>query len=648
MDKQTQIILEEKGKKEKKDSENPSGTSLPGEKEKPILKPELLDHNLPEREIDLSVASCSGDMVTTQTSGSNRSDATAPENNAKREESAGEENRISVINPDEIAYQTEIQTKDSEPEKESDLGVSQKTRSYPPKSKEKEPSLIETEEKKPNKTKTVQRRTGLKPPKSISQPVNMSKGVAYLSGNMIRLIGGVKLSPGDEIKIKDKEFVLRPQGKKHTLLYGIAAVAVFLGLILFTPLFKSNHNGKLIGVVLEENTRLFIPQAKIYLKETGTTIKTNQFGFFIFETLPPGLYTVETSYTGYQTKKENIAITKDQSATLSIQLSPLSSFGTSSDLSSSYGTSKAGGQNMASSDMSTDGSDFGAIRIKSNISDPVISIDHKPVGAGNKLYKKISAGTHTITATKEGYSVWAKEAQVQPGQTLNLEVELSLDKNYHAAPQTWSDYVSLGNSQIISNDFAQALNSFNQAISLKPDSPEALWGRGNAYLQSGDKTKALEDLDQAGRLFLYRQEYQSAVLCFNFLLTLNDKEPSYSLNRGICYLQLGQYQSSIPDLKKATGLDDGLFLGYLNLGEAYYRAGDYKLSIEAYKRARKLNPKNPEVYVGLTKVYTVKGDKSEAKKSYKKYQELSTYIDQEKLKQDPNWGEVLKEIEVEK
>jgi hypothetical protein len=49
--------------------------------------------------------------------------------------------------------------------------------------------------------------------------------------------------------------------------------------------------------------------------------------------------------------------------------------------------------------------------------------------------------------------------------------------------------------------------------------------------------------------------------------------------------------------------------------------------------------------VGLALAYFTKGEKSSAKKSYKKFEELSTYIDREKMKQDPEWRKLLQGIE---
>ena len=468
-----------------------------------------------------------------------------------------------------------------------------------------------------------------------------------MRGNVIKLIGGVKLYPGDEIRIKDREFVLKTKRRKKTPIYISAVLLLIVGLIYFSPLLKSKNTGKLIGVVAEERTKTIVPGAKIYLEEAGKTVKSNQLGFFMFESLPPGSYALKVSSKGYRSKSEKVTIAGDQSVTLYVNLTPLSSGDLSSDSSAEVGSPQDPGRKASSSGTSTTGSSYGAVRIKSNVSDPVILIDDQLAGTGNKVYRKIKPGKHLIAVTKQGYYDWAKEVKIKPGKTLNLKISLSEDKSHRSDLQTWKDFITLGNTQLGSNDFTAALNSYNQALVLKSNSPDALQGRGYTHMQMGDRSKASEDFERAAKLFTDGRDYQKAAVSYTNLIALNDRDLDSYLNRGICYLKLREYQKSIQDLKKTVELNSDFFSGHLNLGQAYYKAGEYKLSIEAYKRARKLNSKNQLVFVGLTKAYFAKGDKSKAKKSYKKFEKLSTYIYQEKLKHDPKWREVLEGIGVE-
>ncbi|MCK4386328.1 MAG: tetratricopeptide repeat protein [candidate division Zixibacteria bacterium] len=195
-----------------------------------------------------------------------------------------------------------------------------------------------------------------------------------------------------------------------------------------------------------------------------------------------------------------------------------------------------------------------------------------------------------------------------------------------------------------SHDFSAAVNSYGQALTLDPNSPEALLGRGLAYVQLNDQSKALKDLSKAAKRYTSEGDYNKAVICYTNLLGLVDQDLEFFYNRGLCYLNLGRYQKSISDFEKAIELNKKFFLGYLHLGEAYYKSRNYETSLKNYKKAEKLNPHSQQVYVGLAKVYFAKGKKSSAKKSYKKFKELSTYIDRERMKQDPEWSELLKGI----
>jgi len=570
----------------------------------------------------------------------NKSNRSFPRGRKKEGKMDEEEGKISILSPTDAVFETETQPQEvspfkkrkGSPEKKSFSHSRQKVGKFPKES---------IREKKTSDERPRSERKNPQPAELTSRPVSMSKGVAYLRGNLIKLIGGVKLSPGDEIRIKDRQFVLKAWKRRKTPVYLSFLLLIAVGLIFFSPLFKPGDAGKLLGIVIDEETGKSLPGAEVYLREKGEVVTSDDLGFFIFESLPVGSYTLEVSSRGYSSKGQNLTISRDKITTVSVRLSSLSS-GSGSQM----GSSPMGASKTSSSDVSISGSNYGAIRVKSNVSDPVVMIDNRPAGRGNGIYRKIKPGIHQIRITREGYQEWSKKVKIKPGKVLNLKIHLPEDESYRSASLGWRDYVILGKTQLSSNDFASALNSYNQALSLKPDSPDALLGRGYTYLQIGENMKALEDLKKAAQLFFDNHDYSNAAVCYTSLIVLNDQDKELYLNRGICYLKSGEYRKSIEDLRKAVKLDKSLFPGYLNLGEAYYKAGEYKLSIKAYKHARKLKSKSPEVFAGLTKVYFAKGDKSRAKKYYQKFKELSTYIEREKMKRDPEWREVMAGIGV--
>lgn len=555
-----------------------------------------------------------------------------------------EEAAISIQSPTEAIFETETRPIEEPLPQEKSKTIAPKERKLrPQKTKAEKSGKVDLGGKRKAKGGQVPKKTKPRSFKPVPEQVIMSKGVAYLAGNIIRMTGGIKLHPGDQVKVGEKEFILKPRQRKRKPLYLLFLILLVSVVLVSSLLLKGKSAGRLIGIVLDEKSKLSLSNAEIQIKEVGKKVRSNQLGFFMFDLVPSGSYTLQTDLKGYQTVKDNVTITKNQATTINILLSP--KYLTELPDKSSEETipsERPAPENVASEGAEAEGR-YGAINIESNVSEPVVMVDDRMLGTGNKAYKNISMGKHSLRITKEGYQDWTQNIEVKHGKTLNLKINLS--EAEAVTPQTPEDWLALAQSQMNSHDFASAVNSYTQALTLNPKSSEALLGRGLVYNQLNDRAKAVQDLNKAAEYYAIEKNYNQAITCYTHLLTLNDRDLGSLDNRGVCYLQLGQYEKSIQDLEKTIELDKKFLLGYLHLGEAYYKSGNYEASLENYKKAKKLNPESPQVYSGLALVYFAKGEKSSAKKSFKKFEELSTYIDREKMKQDPEWRKLLQGIE---
>ncbi len=596
----------------RRNSKTPSGKKLI-EKDDPSKKSEIdLSHVSPKRDLE-------GDKG--------------------KNEPKGEKEAILIQSPTEAIFEAETKPVEESPTKEELKTLSpEKKKPRSRKTKTEKSSKVGFDDKRKAKGGRVRKKAKPRISKPTLEQVIMSRGVAYLEGNMIRMAGGIKLHPGDQIKIGEKEFVLKGRKKKRKPLYLFVGILAVMALLVSFQLLKGKSSGRLIGVILEERSKTFLSDAEIRIKELGKKVKSNQLGFFMFDAVPAGSYILQTSLKGYQTVEDNVTITKKQTTTITLSLS-------SEDLT---GLSKKFSGEIASGTETSAGTiaqgEFGAIRIESNVSEPVVTVDDWRMGTGNKVYKNIYMGKHTVKVTKEGYQDWIQKVEVEPGKTLQLKVNFSEAEEEILTPQTSETWIALAQSQMNSHDFLAAVNSYGQALSLDSNSPEALLGRGLVYIQLDDRAKASKNLTEAAKHYTRQGDFNKAIICHTNLLGLDDQDLESYYNRGLCYLALGRYQKSISDLEKTVELDKKFFSGYLYLGKAYYNSGDYEAAIKNYKKAKKLNCHNQQVYVGLAKAYFAKGKKSSAKKSYEKFKELSTYIDRERMKQDPEWRELLKGI----
>ncbi|RMH71258.1 MAG: TonB-dependent receptor [Gemmatimonadetes bacterium] len=78
---------------------------------------------------------------------------------------------------------------------------------------------------------------------------------------------------------------------------------------LFFPVLAWANGGKITGKITLGTENLTLPGATVWLKETTYQTTTNRQGEFTLIDIPPGTYTLQASYTGYQTQYlENITV----------------------------------------------------------------------------------------------------------------------------------------------------------------------------------------------------------------------------------------------------------------------------------------------------------------------------------------------------
>jgi len=135
--------------------------------------------------------------------------------------------------------------------------------------------------------------------------------------------------------------------------------------------------------------------------------------------------------------------------------------------------------------------------------------------------------------------------------------------------------VSCGASFESRNSYSpQSVEDYDEAIRLDPQSAEAYFKRGLAYLNMGQGELAIEDFDKAIRI---DPEFAKA----------------YS-NRGYAYLNKSQYDRAVVDCTKAIKLDSSDAVAYLNRGTAYKLQGNIAEATAELEKAIALS-ENPRL-----------------------------------------------------
>jgi tetratricopeptide (TPR) repeat protein len=209
-------------------------------------------------------------------------------------------------------------------------------------------------------------------------------------------------------------------------------------------------------------------------------------------------------------------------------------------------------------------------------------------------------------------------------------------------------------------DYAQALEAFSMAITLKGNNARYFFARGNTYRATGDHKRAIFDFSSAIRLdsgtaiyysnrgqcyrkvgkpvvalgdfeaalalepgngtfFFHRGmalydagRYEDAIK--DFTTAIKDHKQTYRAyyNRGNCYRRLQRMDESITDLSKAIDLEPRNPSGHNNLGLSFFEGKNYDAAIKCFSDAVQIDPDNPTFYNNRGLALYHRGDMKEA------------------------------------
>lgn len=155
-----------------------------------------------------------------------------------------------------------------------------------------------------------------------------------------------------------------------------------------------------------------------------------------------------------------------------------------------------------------------------------------------------------------------------------LTRQLAAQANDPAAWIARADYLA-GGSQ-----FGAAIQDYSRALALDPSSSDALTGRAQAWVRTGDLQKAISDCDES--------------------LVIERSREAFSV-RGDIWLAMENYDQAVQDYESAQRFDSQLVEAYQKRGEQRLAAGQKELAEADLAKAKHITqalagelPKNPQ------------------------------------------------------
>lgn len=199
-----------------------------------------------------------------------------------------------------------------------------------------------------------------------------------------------------------------------------------------------------------------------------------------------------------------------------------------------------------------------------------------------------------------------------------------------ALPQDASLYNSLGNVLSRAQRWPEAIEAYQQAISLQPVYPGALTNLGNAYVQQQATEQAKncylraltadEDYPDAhfnyARLLLSLQQTQEAEQHLRRTLAIIPQHAAALGQLAELCLQRADYAQAIELLTQRVTLQPQHAAGWQSLGNAKAKLSQFAAAIDCYSQALSLDPALEEIEYQLATAYLAQGDRDSALQHY--------------------------------
>ncbi|HYE66210.1 MAG TPA: tetratricopeptide repeat protein [Pyrinomonadaceae bacterium] len=177
---------------------------------------------------------------------------------------------------------------------------------------------------------------------------------------------------------------------------------------------------------------------------------------------------------------------------------------------------------------------------------------------------------------------------------------------------------------------AEALKASNQAIRLRPNSPESHFNLGLAYFYLGQYKESSEAYRQVIRLDPYNADAHYVLgLTYGKLGRAEDEVQYYKKAINLkpdyagayealasAYMRLGRHAEAVGAFKQLTLLKPGDANTFNSLGEAYVKMNKNDEGIEAFNQAIRLKPDFGKAYYNLGRAYLARGDRDNALVQY--------------------------------
>jgi len=230
------------------------------------------------------------------------------------------------------------------------------------------------------------------------------------------------------------------------------------------------------------------------------------------------------------------------------------------------------------------------------------------------------------------------QALLSTDQAAALE---AFNKALEMEPESVLAHAGRGEVFRLRGDHVQAIAGYSEAIRLDPRSPLFFNNRGLAFQKKGDLDKAVTDFDAALRLdprfavayhnrgaFHYAQgKLDRAIADYTEALQIDGKFARAFNNRGYAHLDREELDKALADFDQAIKLEPSFAIAWSNRGLVQLRKNRFNQAIADFSEAIRLEPRFAQAWLNRGIAHEKQGNTVRAKADRKKALELDPNLD---------------------
>jgi Flp pilus assembly protein TadD len=492
-----------------------------------------------------------------------------------------------------------------------------------------------SESKPTTKQDYPEKRPDIKPDKRTSELIDKISGeqfrpksVIYFKNNSIKL-SGIHLAKGEIININGKEYELKEQtAAKWPLYAGITAGVLFLMmLVIYIVGGLSTSTGQIVGVIKDPSTGQLITGATVTIKELNKSAQINPSGFFIFDNIPEGIYTIEAQPAGYAPISDRLTVIKNLTSAASFSLDIPDIIPPKENIMT---------QDIPETNVQTE-TVTGLVRVAVSPRDARVFMDGKYIGQGNQNFRA-SPGSHRLVIKANGYE--DKIEDIELGENSTKTISFTLNKKPIDPSQIKKTSLQLAQDLELSGKFSEALQKYSEILKNEPNNIDCLFGQARCFLAKGDNGQALTSYLQAARAAGDKGDIATQLEALSGVLEINPNYLTALYSRGSIFLSQGNYQQAAQDFSKVIEIDSRHLNAHYKLAEAFYKSKDYAAALQTYEKTAKLNFTDPKPIAYIAETYLAMGDLKNVKKYYEKFEKSADAATRNRFNSDPEWQRV--------